>query len=147
MVFRPGEKAKYEAPGEEEMSGNAQELFTQAQEAEKEWRQQTRDQSLPHARSASSQRYARGRRGFSDGAIAGTKHDYLKAAQTYAVVAEKFPKSDHFNEAIEAQFRIGEMYLAGRKTKIFGISVKASMDHCSRHFLGHRAQCAVTGKN
>src|SRR6202171_6454761 len=35
VIFKPGEKAKYLAPGEEEMSGNAQELFSKAQEAEK----------------------------------------------------------------------------------------------------------------
>src|SRR3954466_5925601 len=34
VIFKPGEKAKYEAPGEEEMSGNAQELFEVGQKAE-----------------------------------------------------------------------------------------------------------------
>ncbi|HEY2615504.1 MAG TPA: tetratricopeptide repeat protein, partial [Chthoniobacterales bacterium] len=34
VVFRPGEKAKYEAPGDEEISGSAQELFNVAQAAE-----------------------------------------------------------------------------------------------------------------
>ncbi|MDQ2659505.1 MAG: hypothetical protein M3Y03_03715, partial [Verrucomicrobiota bacterium] len=34
VVFRPGEKAKYVGPGEEEISGNAQELFEAAQQAE-----------------------------------------------------------------------------------------------------------------
>src|SRR5438874_13600661 len=36
VVFRPGEKAKYVAPGEEELSGNAAELFEIGQKAEKE---------------------------------------------------------------------------------------------------------------
>jgi len=35
VVFGPGKKEKARAPGEEEMSGNAQELFSKAQEAEK----------------------------------------------------------------------------------------------------------------
>ena len=35
VIFKPGEKAKYKTPGEEEMSGSAQELFSKAQEAEK----------------------------------------------------------------------------------------------------------------
>jgi TolA-binding protein len=36
IIFRPGEKVKYVAPGEEEISGNAQQLFEKAQEAEKQ---------------------------------------------------------------------------------------------------------------
>ena len=35
IIFRPGEKVKYVAPGEEEVSGNAQRLYEIAQEAEK----------------------------------------------------------------------------------------------------------------
>ena len=36
VVFRPGEKAKYVPPGEEELNGNAAELFEIGQKAEKE---------------------------------------------------------------------------------------------------------------
>src|SRR5207237_8638249 len=35
VIFRPGEKVKYVAPGEEEVSGNAQRLYEIGQEAEK----------------------------------------------------------------------------------------------------------------
>src|SRR3954464_6907658 len=35
VVFKPGEKTKFRAPGEEEMSGTAQQLFEQAQAAER----------------------------------------------------------------------------------------------------------------
>ena len=35
IIFKPGEKAKYVAPGEEEISGNAEQLFHIGQEAEK----------------------------------------------------------------------------------------------------------------
>jgi hypothetical protein len=34
VVFKPGKKVKYVAPGEEEMNGNAEELFHVAQKAE-----------------------------------------------------------------------------------------------------------------
>ena len=34
---------------------------------------------------------------------------------------EKYPGSPHFEEAIEAQFRIGEIYLNGKKLKVLGI--------------------------
>ena len=36
VVFRPGEKAKYVPPGEEELSGDAAELFQIGQTAEKD---------------------------------------------------------------------------------------------------------------
>ena len=36
IIFRPGEKAKVLAPGEEEINGNAQELFRIAEEAERD---------------------------------------------------------------------------------------------------------------
>src|SRR5438045_8004793 len=35
VVFKPGEKARYRAPGEDETSGTAQQLFERAQEAER----------------------------------------------------------------------------------------------------------------
>jgi outer membrane protein assembly factor BamD len=54
--------------------------------------------------------------------------DHLNAAGAYRVVVENYPRSPNFNEAIEAQFRIGEMYLGGKKLKILGIPVKSSME-------------------
>src|ERR1700719_2696443 len=36
VVFRPGEKAKYVVPGEEQLNGNAAELFEIGQKAEKD---------------------------------------------------------------------------------------------------------------
>ena len=36
VIFKPGEKVKYVAPGDEEMSGKAEELFQIGQTAEKE---------------------------------------------------------------------------------------------------------------
>src|ERR1700752_2680297 len=36
VVFRPGEKAKYIPPGEEQLNGNAAELFDIGQKAEKD---------------------------------------------------------------------------------------------------------------
>ena len=36
IIFKPGEKAEYVPPGEEEISGNAAEIYQTAQSAEKE---------------------------------------------------------------------------------------------------------------
>ncbi len=116
------------------MSGNAQELFSKAQEMERKGnlkgaikayrtlvRKHPRDTLAPGSlyRMAQLQEQTR---------------QYLKAAQSYAILAEKFPKSDRFDESIEALFRIGEMYLAGSKVKIFGIPFKASMEEAANIF-------------
>lgn len=135
VIFKPGEKAKYKTPGEEEMSGNAQELFSKAQEAE-------RSGNLGRAIKAYR---ALVRRHPNDTLAPGSLYrmaqlheqlrQYLKAAQAYAILAEKFPKSDRFDESIEALFRIGEMYLAGKKVKVLGIPLKASMGEAANIFM------------
>ena len=41
---------------------------------------------------------------------------------------EQYPGSPYFNQAIEAQFRIGEMLLSSGKRKMFGISFGSMLD-------------------
>jgi len=128
VIFKPGEKAHYMAPGEEQMSGSAQQLFEQAQQAEKRG-------DLKHAIKAyrtivkkhSKDTLAPGAC-FRMGQLQEQTHDYLAAAQSYAVLCEKYGKSERFDEAVEGLFRIGEMYLNGKKIKFLGIPLKASMN-------------------
>ena len=128
VVFRPGEKAKYVAPGEEELNGNAAELFEIGQNAEKEknpkrairaYRQLVR--KYPHDALAAGA-------AFRAAVLMEQVHDYIVAASAYRAIVEGYRTSPHFNEAIEAQFRIGEMYLAGKKLKLLGIPLATSMD-------------------
>ena len=134
VVFRPGEKAKYVPPGEEELNGNAAELFEIGQKAEKEgnpkrairaYRQLVRQ----HPRDALAAGAA-----FRTAVLMEQVHDYLMAAGAYRVVVTTYPTSPHFLEAIEAQFRIGEMYLAGKKLKVLGIPMATSMDRAVEIF-------------
>jgi outer membrane protein assembly factor BamD len=134
VIFKPGEKAKYLAPGEEEIGGNAQELFSKAQEAEKNGdlgraikAYRTLVRRHPKDTLAPGSLYRMGQ-------LQEQRHEYLKAAQSYDTLAEKFPKTERFDESIAALFRIGEMYLAGRKVKILGIPFKASMDEAANIF-------------
>src|SRR5438105_2799370 len=128
VIFRPGEKVKYVAPGEEEISGNAQQLFDKAQDAEKKgnfgraikaynqlWRKHPKDTLAPAATYRAAQ-------------LLEFERDYIKSASTYRVLVEKYPGSPNFDEAIETQFRIGEMYLSGKKIKLLGIPFGTSMD-------------------
>jgi len=128
VVFRPGEKTKYVPPGEEQLSGNAAELFDIGQKAEK-------DNDLKRAIRAYRQlvrKYPKDAlaagAAFRGAVLYEQTHQYLEAAGTYRVVVVNYPTSPHFNEAIEGQFRIGEMYLAGKKLKLLGIPLTTSMD-------------------
>lgn len=134
VVFKPGEKAKYIAPGEEEINGNAEQLFHAGQEAEKKGdlkgairayksivKKYPKDALAPGA-------------GYRTAELLEQTHSYLPAAAAYAFIVERYPTSPHFNESIEAQFRIGEMYLNGKKIKFMGMSVANSLDHAVQIF-------------
>lgn len=134
VIFKPGEKATYKAPGEDEMSGNAQQLFERAQAAERSGnlgaaikayrlivKKHPRDTLAPGSC-------------YRLGQLLEQTHKYLLAAESYAVLCEKYSKSERFEESVEAMFRIGEMYLTGQKTKILGITVKSGMDQAADIF-------------
>lgn len=136
VIFKPGEKARYVAPGEEEISGNAQELFQVAQAAEnrgnlsratKAYRAIVRKYPKDTLAAGAAYRYAQ---------LEEQTGDYLKAAGAYRVVCEQYPRSPNFEEAIEAQFRIGEMYLNGKKVKLLGIPIKSAVDRAKDIFAG-----------
>jgi outer membrane protein assembly factor BamD len=136
VVFRPGEKAKYVAPGEEELNGNAAELFEIAQSAEKDGNPKRAIRAYRQlVRKYSRDALAAGA-AFRGAVLYEQVHEYLEAAGTYRLVVTNYPTSPHFNEAIEAQFRIGEMYLAGKKLKLLGIPLATSMDRAVEIFAG-----------
>ena len=136
VVFRPGEKTKYVPPGEEEFNGDAAELFEIGQKAEKEnnlkraigaYRQLVRKYSRDALAAGAA---------FRGAVLLEQTHAYLEAAGTYRLVVVQYPTSPHFDEAIEGQFRIGEMYLAGKKLKLLGIPLATSMDRAVDIFAG-----------
>lgn len=121
VVFQPGKKAKFVAPGEEQVSETALELYNTAQSAEKAGnlkraireyseivRRHPKDALAPSALYRGAQ-------------LQEQLHEYVVAADSYRLLVERYPSNSHFDEAIEAQFRIGEMYLAGKKKKILGV--------------------------
>lgn len=145
VVFGPSEKTPYQAAGEEQVSGNAQQLFAIAQAAEasgnrgraqKALRAIVRKYPKDTLAAAAAFRFAQ---------LHEQSGDYLKAAGAYRVVVEQYPRSPNFDEAIEAQFRIGEMYLAGKKLKLFGIPVRQAVDRATEIF-GAIVRTAPYGK-
>jgi len=128
VVFKPGQKAKYVAPGEEEINGNAAELFQIGQTAEKEGnikrairayktlvKRHPKDTLAPGALYRSAQ-------------LQEQLHQFTPAAESFRELVERYPGSPHFEEAIEAQFRVGEIYLNGKKLKFLGIPLASALD-------------------
>jgi outer membrane protein assembly factor BamD len=128
VVFHPGKGAKYQAPGEEEVNGTAQELAAIADAAAKEGNPKRAIKAYqkilkryPHDKVAPEA-------AFGIGQLQEQREDYLHAAGAYNFLVEKYPQSPHFDEAMEAQFRIGEFYLGGKKRKILGVPVSNMLD-------------------
>ena len=128
VVFKAGEKAKYVAPGDEEMSGNAEELFQKAQQAEK-------DNNLTRAIRAYRTLVKKHPRDvLAPGALFRMAElqekigKYQPAAESFRALVAAYPSNPHFDEAIEAQFRIGEMYLSKNKLRLLGIPVASALD-------------------
>src|SRR5256884_8448824 len=128
VVFQPGKKAEFVAPGEEEISGNAAELFQIGQTAEKEGnikraikaykslvKRHPKDALAPSALYRSAQ-------------LQEQVHNYTPAAEAFLQLVERYPSSPNFEPAIEAQFRIGEIYLNGKKLKVLGIPIASALD-------------------
>ena len=136
VVFRPGEKAKYVPPGEEELNGDAAELFQIGQKAEKENNPKRAIRAYKQLVRKYPKDALAGGATFRGAMLYEQVHMYLEAATTYRVLVQNYPTSPHFNEAIEGQFRIGEMYLAGKKLKLLGIPFATSMDRAVDIFAG-----------
>jgi outer membrane protein assembly factor BamD len=128
IIFRPGQKAEYVPPGEEPMSGNAAELYQIGQTAEKEGNPKrainaykTLVKRHPKDALASPALYRAAQ-------LQEQVHLYTPAADSYLQLVERYPSSEHFDDAIEGQFRVGEVYLNGKKLKVLGIPLASALD-------------------
>src|ERR1700746_2780602 len=128
IIFKAGEKAKYVPPGEEELSGNAAELYQIGQTAEKEGNPKrairaykTLVKRHPKDALASAALYRCAQ-------LQEQVRDYTPAADSYLQLVERYPSSPHFDDAIEGQFRVGEIYLNGKKLRVLGIPVASALD-------------------
>ena len=128
IVFKPGKKAEFVPPGEEEMSGGAAQLYQIGQTAEKEGntkrairaykslvKRHPKDALAPTALYRAAQ-------------LQEQTHDFTPAADSYLQLVERYASSPHFDDAIEGQFRVGEIYLNGKKLKILGIPIASALD-------------------
>src|SRR3954454_3495200 len=128
IVFKPGQKAEYVPPGEEEINGNAAEIYQTAQSAEKEI-------NLKRAIKAYKSLVKRHPKDALDPAalfgaaqLQGQTQQYTPADESYLQLVERYASNPHFDEAIEGQFRVGEIYLNGKKLKLLGIPIASALD-------------------
>src|SRR5919198_2071326 len=129
VVFKPGKKPQYIGPGgEEEISGDAAELFQVGQAAEKEGNTKRAIRAYkslvkrhPRDKMAAEALYRAAQ-------LQEQHRQYFAAAGSFGQLVEKYPASPHFEEAIEAQFRVGEIYLNGKKLRVLGIPVASALD-------------------
>ncbi len=61
------------------------------------------------------------------GVIQEEKGDYLKAFGAYKTLVESYPQSERVNEVIEREFRIGNLFLSGKKAKLMGMEILPSL--------------------
>jgi outer membrane protein assembly factor BamD len=128
IVFKAGEKAKYVPPGEEEISGGAAQMYQIGQDAEKNGdkkrairaykslvKRHPKDALAPTALYRAAQ-------------LQEETHLLTPAADSYLQLVERYPSSPHFDDAVEGQFRVGEIYLNGKKLKLLGIPVASALD-------------------
>ncbi len=134
IVFQPGKKTKFVIPGEEEISGNAAELFQIAQAAEREGDTKRAIKAYKSLVKRHPKDALAAGALYREAQLQEQQLDYLKAAESFRHLVERYPGSPHFDDAIEAQFRIGEIYLAGKKLRILGIPFGSSMDQAVNIF-------------
>jgi outer membrane protein assembly factor BamD len=134
VIFKPNEKTRYRAPGEEEMSGTAAELFEKGQAAERHGNLNGAIKAYRTIVKKHPKDTLAAGACFRLGQLQEQMRKYLPAAESYAVVAERYQKSERFEEAVEAMFRIGEMYLNGQKTKFLGITIKSGASQAAQIF-------------
>jgi len=127
VIFQSGKGVKYQAPGEEEVNATARELFERGQAAEKEGDYKRAIKSYQRiVRKYPKDTLAPGA-AFRTGQLQEQRGTYFRSAEAYRWVVEKYPQSPHFEEAIEGQFRIGEIFLGGKKRRILGVPIKNTL--------------------
>ena len=134
VIFKPGEKVHYNAPGEEEISGNANQLFSQAEAAAQNGDLKKAIKIYKHLVKKYPRSNVAPEATFRAAQLTEQRGDLIRAAAIYRGLMETFPQTKHFQEAIDAQFRIGEILLDQKKRKILGVPVGSTMDEAAEIF-------------
>ena len=61
------------------------------------------------------------------GAVYEEQGDYMKAFKAYKILVESYPQSERLGEVTEREFRIGNLFLSGKKAKLMGLEILPSL--------------------
>jgi outer membrane protein assembly factor BamD len=61
------------------------------------------------------------------GTIYEEKSDYVQAHKAYESLIKSYPQSERFEEVIEREYQIGNMFLSGKKGKLMGLEIRPSL--------------------
>src|SRR5438046_9171483 len=123
VVFKPGKKPEYVgADGvEEELSGDAVDLFQIGQAAEKEGNTKRAIRAYKSLVKRHPKDKVAAEALYRAAQLQEQTRNFLPPAASFSQLVEKYPGSPHFDEAIPAQFRIGEIDLNGNMLTDLGI--------------------------
>ena len=128
VIFKPGKKPQYVAPGEEEINGDAAQLFQIGETAEKEGNIKRAIKAYKSLVKHHPKDTLAAGALYRSAQLQEQLHLYTPAADSFLQLVERYPGSPHFDEAIEGQFRVGEIYLNGKKLKVLGIPLASALD-------------------
>src|SRR5256886_14203895 len=98
VVFQPGKKARYVAPGEEEISGNAAELFQIGQTAEKEGNTKRAIKAYKNLVRRHPKDTLAGGALYRAAQLQEQGHLYVAAGASFSQLVERYPGDPHFDE-------------------------------------------------
>ncbi|MDX2227641.1 MAG: outer membrane protein assembly factor BamD [Verrucomicrobiae bacterium] len=131
IVWRPGEGFETEGA---ETAGSSKETLAQAKalESEKKFSEALKiyragARKFPFSFVAAELQYGWGRMEEIDG-------DFGRAFKVYQSIVEKYPNSEFFDKALERQFYIGNLFLAGERQRLWKIPTLPSMDKTVEYF-------------
>lgn len=61
--------------------------------------------------------------------------DYLKAFKAYKKLIDSYPQSERLTEIIEREYRIGNVFLSGKKGKFMGLEILPSLPKAAEVFM------------
>ena len=122
-VWSP-ELGKFVSPKEDDTRDNssqqleyALELYKQKQYDKAVTELETLIKDFPASRVAPEAQYRLG-------TVYEEKGDYFKALKAYQKMIEVYPQNDRFEEVIEREFKLGNLFLSGKKGKLFGVEIR-----------------------
>jgi len=123
-VWSP-ESGKFINP-EQEVQGTPQEIYDRAMESvgKKDFKNATERlrillKKYPSAKMAAEAQYQLGM-------VYEQTGDYYKAFRAYRDLLQRYPQSEQMGEALKREFRIGNIFLGGRRAKLMGLAILPS---------------------